>query len=642
MIASIDIGTSYSSICILSPEGKPQPVEISADISIYGSKYSLPSAIYVEDNGNILVGQAAMNSRERNPKNFIMEFKRNFGEAIPIMLGTQAYLPEELYTLLYRHMKDCAEKKGGSIEKVYLTCPAAFGRTKREKVLAAARGAGFFDAELIDEPTAAAMSYCAEKDLKDGQKVMIYDFGGGTFDVSLLQYVDGEFRLLSEPMGLEHCGGVDIDRAIFSNILSHLDEDLLRKVQESPLNWLRLQSHLAETAVKAKHQLSTAEMFKGWISIGFDMVDYQLDRGTLNYLSAGLVGNTIDCCKEILKNADMKIGELSAIFMVGGTSRVPLVQDMVGKFAEGVPVFQAADMELAVAEGALAYALREKRAEEAKKELKKEVKKNGIESEARMVGKAAETEESAAGTAYLRDKDAHTDAMHIMSIYTDGYEDQKNTEYIKKYLNAGLLENISVYAEKKDWSVGWIYLALAFKDFARGASASGIKYYNQALESGGFSNLPKLSDKAASRWNEYGKAEIVSHVWSFLKTNDNVFYEGKNGFLQKEEQLKNAFSQQGITVAGKPLYIYDASFWGTMSEGFAVYPEGLAAKSDVGEYRFICYANMQPDKAGFNASYLTLGTGLYLKVKKIKELLHKEKHFVYAVLVSKMGVWDYK
>ena len=110
MIVSIDIGTSYSSVCMLGPDGKVYPVDISTGASMFGSKYSLPSAVFVEESGNVLVGQAAMNSRKHKPQNFRMEFKRNLGEDIPILLGEHSFKPEELYTELFRHMKACAEK----------------------------------------------------------------------------------------------------------------------------------------------------------------------------------------------------------------------------------------------------------------------------------------------------------------------------------------------------------------------------------------------------------------------------------------------------------------------------------------------------------------------------------------------------
>ena len=158
MVISIDIGTSYSSVCLLTPEGKAEPVETTTGISIYGGKYSLPSAVFVDENGKVLVGQAAMNSRRRMPQNFRSEFKRDLGQDIPIVLGDRRFLPEDLYTELVLHIKGCVEKQGmEEVEKAYITYPASFGKAKRERITQAARKAGLFNTELVDEPTAAAM-----------------------------------------------------------------------------------------------------------------------------------------------------------------------------------------------------------------------------------------------------------------------------------------------------------------------------------------------------------------------------------------------------------------------------------------------------------------------------------------------------
>ena len=253
MIVSIDVGTSYSCICLKGKSGGVQPVDIATGMSMYGSKYSLPTAVFLDENGKLLLGQAAMNSRKKNPRNFKMEFKRYLGSNIPISLGEESFLPEELYTHIFIHLKNSAEKiSGESVEKAYITYPAVYGKQKKEKIIKAAKDAGIFNVELIDEPTAAAMSYVADGSLGDNQNLMVYDFGGGTFDVSLIRY-DGEtFSLLTEPKGLEQCGGIDIDRRVFENIMSNVDEEFLKKLRGSPLNYMKYESQMSELAVKAK------------------------------------------------------------------------------------------------------------------------------------------------------------------------------------------------------------------------------------------------------------------------------------------------------------------------------------------------------------------------------------------------------
>lgn len=353
---SVDIGTSYSTACICGQDGFARPVEISTGASMFGSRFSLPTAVFLEEDGDILVGQAAMNSRMRKPENFRMEFKRNFGETCPILLGNRSFLPENLYTELFRHMKACAEKAcGEKIELTYLTHPAAYGRARIEKLRSAANAAGLFEVETVDEPTAAAMSYCAAGYIQDGQTLLVYDFGGGTFDVSLIRYENGMFTSLGNPEGLEQCGGIDMDRLIYQDMLKAVDPDILSELQSKPRYFMQFSSQLAELAVKAKHHLSAAKVFEEPIIVGLDTVPYQLTVEQFNKMVAPLVGQTVTTCHLALEKAGLTSADLSAVLLVGGTSRVPLVQDMVKQFAGSTPVHRADDLELAVAQGAIKY-----------------------------------------------------------------------------------------------------------------------------------------------------------------------------------------------------------------------------------------------------------------------------------------------
>lgn len=322
---------------------------------MYGNKYSLPSAVFLEDDGRLLVGQAAMNSRKKKPQNFRMEFKRDLGQEIPVLIGNKSFMPEALYTEFFRHMSACVKKVSDEpIEKAYITYPAAFGKQKQQKIISAAKVAGLFNIELVDEPTAAAMSCHAKQDWKDGENLLIYDFGGGTFDVSLLTFKNQKFELLAQPRGLEHCGGIDMDRMIFGDMLGRIDAKTLELMKENPLKQRRFQNQLAELAVRAKHHLSSADIFEDYIEAAMEDIPYTLTIEYFNGMIAGMVGQTVEACRDLIKTAGIDVKDLSLILMVGGTSRVPLVQKMVGQFAGGVPVHCAEDMELAIARGALA------------------------------------------------------------------------------------------------------------------------------------------------------------------------------------------------------------------------------------------------------------------------------------------------
>ncbi len=394
MIVSIDIGTSYSSICILGPDGKAQPIDISTGASMFGSKYSMPTAVFVEEDGSIQVGQAALNSRRHTPQNFRMEFKRNLGEDTPILLGGRSFKPEDLYTEIFRHMKERAEKVTGEpVGRAILTYPASYGEMRREKLCTAAKAAGLFDLQLVDEPTAAAMCYCAQGYVRDGQALLVYDFGGGTFDASLIRYENGKFRLLAEPAGLERCGGMDIDYLIARDMREAVEKeypgtwDSMKKNQR---RFMRFTSQLNEMAVKAKHHLSDAGAFNEYIDLGMDDVDYRLTREQFNQMAAPLLGQTVQVCQRLLKDAQMSPSDLSAVLLVGGTSRIPLVQEMAGKIM-GKPPLRAADLELSVAQGALAYQYKQNEERHGSAgTVKKKASVRGDEEKDLLIGKYAE------------------------------------------------------------------------------------------------------------------------------------------------------------------------------------------------------------------------------------------------------------
>ncbi|MBR1482766.1 MAG: Hsp70 family protein, partial [Ruminococcus sp.] len=256
----------------------------------------------------------------------------------------------------------CAEKAGGEpVDKVFITYPASYLEhdKRKRKIIGAAKAAGLFDIVLVDEPTAAAMNYLEEGNLpRDAKNLMIYDFGGGTFDVSLIRCDHGQLDLICDPGGDPECGGVDMDRAIYEDIAAAMNAqftDVMQMVAGNPTQMKRLQFQIQEAAVKAKHQLTTGGIVQQTIPVGFDLLTYTLTRESFERMIAPLAAKSITACRNILQSANMKIEDLSAILMVGGTSRVPLVQSMLKQFAGKTPVLTAKNMDLAVVVGALKY-----------------------------------------------------------------------------------------------------------------------------------------------------------------------------------------------------------------------------------------------------------------------------------------------
>lgn len=355
MRLGIDIGTSYTSACILTPTGTAQPIDIATGECEMGSKYSMPTAVFAADDGRLLVGQLAVNSRRRNPSHYRAEFKRNLGESIPIILGDSQYTVCQLYTELLAHIVECVKRVSNEqIDDLVLTYPACYEQLRKDILIEAAKNAGLFNVSLVDEPTAAALFYKEQGYIHEGETLLVYDYGGGTFDASIITLQNGSFRQVTLPIGLERCGGMDMDAKLEDDIIQLLQEKAdLSGVKSKPDRMMRLQLMISNAAVKAKHSLSNTDRFEELFEIGLDDVEYSIEKEAFNAMIASMVSETIKVCRSIISNASLEMSDLSSILMVGGTSRVPLVQDMLRQLAGDVPVLMAPDLEMVVAQGAL-------------------------------------------------------------------------------------------------------------------------------------------------------------------------------------------------------------------------------------------------------------------------------------------------
>lgn len=374
LTVGIDIGTSYSSISILGKDGRAEAVKISNGSCIYGDSYSMPSAIFVEDNGEISIGQIAVSSKMRNPSMFKWEFKRELGTDIPYIFGNVHLLPEDCYKEIFIHLKNCAERvTGDKIEKAFITYPANYGKRKVDLVKLAAKKAGILNVEMIDEPTAAAYSYYSNGKIKQGQKLLVYDFGGGTFDVSLIEYTENGFRQMAETLGIEKCGGKDIDKIIFDDIFEKIQNEKLEELKKNSQAYQRFISQLLDTSIVVKHNLSTLNIDKENIQIGFDTFDYQLSKNEFNKMIAPLVDETLNKVESIVRIAGISMNDIDTVLLVGGTSRIPYIQEKLEQLT-GKTVCADIDPELAVCMGAALWNSKEK--DSCEEEIDSEYKEN--------------------------------------------------------------------------------------------------------------------------------------------------------------------------------------------------------------------------------------------------------------------------
>jgi len=345
-ILGIDLGTTNSAMAIVEG-GEPTIIE-----NCDGAR-TTPSVVAVAKNGERLVGTVARRQAVTNPKNTVYGIKRFMGhrfedtsvqrdkefvayelkkgsdDGVLVTLGDKDYRPEEVSAMILGKMKADAEAKTGEkITEAIITVPAYFDDAQRNATKAAGKIAGLDVKRIINEPTAAALAYGFNR--KKDEKIAVYDFGGGTFDVSILEVGDDVIEVRSTD-GDAHMGGRDIDQAIVKYIAEEYKKESGIDVSKDPLALQRLD----EAAEKAKHELSNnteTEINIPFITSDADGPKHLLltmTRNKLEELADEYISKSIDITKRAIEAAGMKPGEIDEIILVGGQTRMPKVQELV-------------------------------------------------------------------------------------------------------------------------------------------------------------------------------------------------------------------------------------------------------------------------------------------------------------------------
>lgn len=348
-ILGIDLGTTNSAMAII--EGGEARVLENAE-----GQRTTPSVVAIAKNGERLVGTLAKRQAVTNPKNTIYGIKRFMGHrfedeavqkdksivpyemkagpdgGVTVHLGDKDYRPEEISAMILSKLKADAEAKlGEKITEAIITVPAYFDDAQRNATKAAGQVAGLEVKRIINEPTAAALAYGFNK--KKDEKIVVYDFGGGTFDVSVLEVGDDVIEVKSTD-GDSHMGGRDIDQKIVRHLADEFKKQSGLDVTKDPLALQRLD----EAAEKAKHELSSSsetEVNIPFITVGSDGTPQhllvKLSRATLETLAEEYVTRSIDITKRALEAASISASEINEIVLVGGQTRMPLIQEQVTK-----------------------------------------------------------------------------------------------------------------------------------------------------------------------------------------------------------------------------------------------------------------------------------------------------------------------
>lgn len=322
-IIGIDLGTTNSCVAVLEagvPKVIPNPE---------GSR-TTPSVVSFKK-GEKIVGESAKRQALTNP-NTVSSIKRKMGTSEKVELEGKKYTPEEISAMILSYMKDYAEAYlGEKVDKAVITVPAYFEDAQRQATKNAGKIAGLEVERIINEPTAAALAYGLEKN--EGQTILVYDLGGGTFDVSILELGDGVFEVKSTA-GNNHLGGDDFDDRIIDYLVKEFKKDNGVDLTKDKMAMQRLK----EVAEKAKKDLSgmvSTQVSAPFIAKGDDgeplHLDMTLTRAKFEDLISDLVESTLDPVKKAIKDAGISKKDIDKVILVGGSTRVPLVYDTVTK-----------------------------------------------------------------------------------------------------------------------------------------------------------------------------------------------------------------------------------------------------------------------------------------------------------------------
>lgn len=351
-ILVVDFGTCYSAAAVVS--GGVQLIREPTTGS-----FSWPSAVYAAD-GRLLVGSPAVQRRNRDPAGYRSELKRYLGQDEGVLLGGRSYPVHELVTAVLSALKTEAEATAGvHIDRAVLTVPASYGRAdqRRALMISAAEAAGLRTVELLPEPVAAVFAPVMGPQPVVGELILVYDFGGGTFDTALVRMGAGQHEVLGSA-ALDDCGGLDLDAILASSLTAGAREWLDSAIGTSARpgsesTSLRLKVTIGDVARSLKHQLSATTEAEEFILP--DSPPARLSRGELGVLVTPLLGRTVECCHELLNRLDVATADISAVVAVGGSTRMPAVTDLIER-TFGRPLRRADDPDLAVVQGAAQWA----------------------------------------------------------------------------------------------------------------------------------------------------------------------------------------------------------------------------------------------------------------------------------------------
>jgi molecular chaperone DnaK (HSP70) len=342
-IIGIDLGTTNSEVAVVR-DGRARILDVD------GVKL-LPSVVGLADDGALLVGQTARNQYTLYPERTVRSVKRRMGEDVELSMGQQSFRPQEISALILKRLKRAAEEHlGRAVERAVITVPAYFSDAQRQATRDAGDLAGLEVVRIINEPTAAALAY--EADHEGARTILVYDLGGGTFDVSVVRMTGDVTEVLSSH-GNNHLGGDDFDARLVDHVLAHLRETHGVDAGESRSALARIQ-RACESAKIALSDAPYARIEEEYVLEHEGQpvnLSLEIDRGDYEAMITGYIDETLEAVHIALKGAGLAVADLDEVLLVGGATRTPLIQRRLEEIL-GMQPRAEVDPDLCVAAGA--------------------------------------------------------------------------------------------------------------------------------------------------------------------------------------------------------------------------------------------------------------------------------------------------
>jgi len=340
----VDLGTTYTAAAVRTG-GRTQVVQLGS------RRAEIPSLVFMRSDGVVLIGDAAERRGAREPARLAREFKRRLGDPVPVLVGGSPYSAHALTARVLSHVHETVTRhQEGPPASVIVTHPANWGPYKRELMMQAMQLADVADVQLRSEPEAAAVQYAAHERVHAGEVIAVYDLGGGTFDAAVLGKTATGFELLGEPAGIEQLGGVDFDEAVLAHVLDVLGE-VVSDLDPGDPAVVEALAQLRRDCIVAKEDLSSDTEVLIGVALPSVHTRVRLNRSEFEAMIAPALNETVAAMKRALRSAGVRPEEVRSILLAGGSSRIPLVSEMLST-EFGRPLVLDANPEHSIALGA--------------------------------------------------------------------------------------------------------------------------------------------------------------------------------------------------------------------------------------------------------------------------------------------------